>query len=222
MRDRKTAGAGGTASGRWPALLGGGTAGNEELTAITGVLLIVLLAVLGVTILRIGQLIWLHLFLGLLLVGPVLLKIASTSYRFMRYYTRNAVYRAKGPPEAAFRALGPVLVLSTAIVFASGIVLMLVGPGRSGTPLLIHKASFLVWLAVTALHVLGHLPGLSRSLRAVSFAPPGSPSASGTGTAGRWIVLTGAVVGGAVLALALIPHFSLWTAPGAFPHHGEH
>ena len=48
-------------------LLGGGTEGNERLTVLTGLLLIVLLAGLGITIVRIGQLLWLHLFLGLLL-----------------------------------------------------------------------------------------------------------------------------------------------------------
>ncbi len=62
--------------------LGGGPDGNEQLTAATGVVLIVLLAALGVTILRIGQLTWLHFFLGLLLIGPVMLKLASTGYRF--------------------------------------------------------------------------------------------------------------------------------------------
>ena len=40
--------------------------------------LLVLFAVLGITIIRIGQLLWLHLFLGVLLVGPVALKLAST------------------------------------------------------------------------------------------------------------------------------------------------
>ena len=48
---------------------------------------------------RIGQLLWLHLFVGLLLIGPVVLKLASTGYRFARYYTNDAVYRRKGPPE---------------------------------------------------------------------------------------------------------------------------
>ncbi len=216
MSDRK---GGSESPARWPALLGGGPAGNEELTAVTGVLLIGLLAALGVTILRIRQLIWLHLFLGLLLIGPVVLKMASTGYRFVRYYTRNAVYRAKGPPEAVLRAIGPVLVVSTVVVFASGIVLMFVGPSGRSTWLLMHKVSFIAWLVFTGLHVLGHLPGLGRSLRAVSLAPTGAPSASGTGTAGRWIVLSGALIGGAVLAIALVPHFSLWTAPGAFPHH---
>lgn len=40
---------------------------------LTGLLLIVMFAVLGVTIIHIGQLLWLHLFLGLLLLGPVAL-----------------------------------------------------------------------------------------------------------------------------------------------------
>jgi len=39
------------------------------------------------------------------------------------------------------------------------------------------------------------------------------------GSAGRWIALLGMCVGGLVLAVLLIPHFSAWTAPGAFAHH---
>jgi hypothetical protein len=76
-------------SARALALLGGGTNGNEQLTATAGMLLLILLPLLGITILRIGQLIAEHLFLGLLLVGPVALKMASTGYRFTRYYTGN-------------------------------------------------------------------------------------------------------------------------------------
>jgi hypothetical protein len=75
---------------------GGGTDGNEQLTAITGAVLLIALAVLGVTIIRIGQLLWLHLFLGLLLIGPVALKLASTGYRFARYYLATAAYRLSG------------------------------------------------------------------------------------------------------------------------------
>ena len=196
------------------ALLGSGTTGNEQLTAVTGVLLIVLLAALGVTILRIGQLIWLHLFLGFLLVGPVLLKMASTGYRFFRYYTGDRLYVSKGPPQIILRLIAPVVVLTTVAVFGSGIALMFVAPAHRGTLLLLHKASFIVWLGATGLHVLGHLPSLKPSLRAV----PLSGADGGSGAAGRWIALAGALVGGLVLAVVLIPHFSLWTAPGAFPH----
>jgi hypothetical protein len=205
------------------AVFGGGIEGNEQLTAIAGVVLIVLFAGLGVTILRIGQLIWLHLFLGLLLLGPVLLKVASTAYRFTRYYLRAAVYVAKGPPTLVLRAIGPILVLSTVVVFASGVVLLFDGPRNRAAPLLIHKASFILWLGLFGLHLLAHVPGLPRSLRAAGPAAQQAPphDTSSGGAAGRWIVLVGTVVAGAVLAIALIPHFSLWTSAGALPHQHE-
>src|SRR3954451_24390939 len=57
-----------------------GTDGNARLTSVTGMLLLVLLAVEGVTVLRIHQLISLHIYLGVLLLGPVILKTLSTSY----------------------------------------------------------------------------------------------------------------------------------------------
>jgi hypothetical protein len=152
-------------AGRSPrALLAGGTDGNELLTVQTGALLLVLLAVLGVTIIRIGQLTWLHMFLGLLLIGPVALKIGSTGYRFVRYYSGDPSYRRKGPPPLALRALGPLVVLSTIGVLATGVVLLALGPASRSTWLLIHKVIFFVWLAATSLHVLGHLPALRSGL----------------------------------------------------------
>ena len=86
----------------WPAagrLTGGGTAGNERLTAATGAVLLVLLAVIGVTIISIGPLLSVHLFVGMLLIGPVALKLGSTGYRFVRYYTRTRAIGARGRPR---------------------------------------------------------------------------------------------------------------------------
>ena len=201
-------------------LFGGGIDGNEQLTATIGTILLVMLAVLGVTIVRIGQLLWLHLFLGLLLIGPVLLKLGSTTYRFARYYTRAAIYRAKGPPMLALRAIGPVVVATTLVVFATGVWLLYDGPRGRSALLLAHKASFIVWLVFTGIHVLAHLPSLGRSLRAVPIAAEESqlPGLSArSGAAARWLTLAAAIVGGAVLAILLIPHFGIWTAPGALP-----
>ncbi len=131
---------------------------------LTGIVLFLLLAALGVTILRIHPLIWEHLFIGLLLLGPVALKLGSTGYRFVRYYTRNPVYRRKGPPPPYLRLLAPLVVLSTVVVFASGVALLLLGPSSRSTLSLVHKASFFVWLGATAVHVLGHLPEVIRAL----------------------------------------------------------
>src|ERR1700740_3042709 len=101
-------------------LLAGGTSGNERLTAITGGALLVGLRALGVTLLRIGPLLGPHMFIGLLLIGPVLLKMASTGYRFARYYTRDRAYLLEGPPPANLRLLAPLVVVSTAVGVATG------------------------------------------------------------------------------------------------------
>jgi hypothetical protein len=203
---------------RQRALLGGGPAGNAELTTIAGAILIVLLSVMGITILRIGQLLWLHLFVGLLLLGPIVVKMASTGYRFVRYYTGNAVYRAKGPPERILRAIAPIVVASTIVVFVTGLVLLAVGVRGRGALVELHKVSFIVWIVFTALHVLGHLPALIRYVR----VPGARPEGLGTppGAAGRWLVLGGGLAAGLIIALALIPDFGSWTAhAGALHHH---
>src|SRR5205085_152494 len=62
------------------------------------VVLIVLLAALGVTILSIGPLIWWHVLLGMLVIPPVLLKLGSAGWRFARYYTGSPEYVRRGPP----------------------------------------------------------------------------------------------------------------------------
>jgi hypothetical protein len=205
------------ATRRWAAFTGGGTDGNEQLTSLAGAILILLLGVLGVTILRIGQLTWLHLFVGLVLLGPIAVKMGSTGYRFARYYTRSPAYRSEGPPEPLMRLIAPIVVASTVVVFGSGILLLIAGPRGRAQYLLLHKASFVVWLGVTSLHVLGHLPAMMRSLRGAG--ANGALPGSATGAAGRWIALVGALVGGVVLAVALIPKFAPWTAHTALVHH---
>jgi hypothetical protein len=185
------------------------------------VILIVLLAVLGVTILRIHQLIWVHLFVGLLLIGPVVLKMASTGYRFVRYYAHDDAYRRKGPPELWLRLIAPAVVTSTLVVFVSGVILLFQGPSGRGQLLQIHKVSFFVWLAFMAFHLLGHLPATASPWLGTR-SPSVEPALLERGRAGRRIALAGALVGGLVLALVLIPDFAVWTH-GAFGHsRGDH
>lgn len=221
---------------RHRSLMAGGTEGNERLTVVTGGLLIVLLAVLGVTIVFIGRLLWWHLFLGLALIGPVALKVASTTYRFLHYYRADPPYRVKGPPPPALRALGPVLVGLTAIVFATGVALLVIGPSSRGALLLVHKVSFICWVAVTAVHIAGHLPELARfnrvsrqtraelnELRGLvpGFGGAAEPPLNGPipGSGGRWLSVGAAVVLGLVLAAVLVPDFSAWTSAQPLFHH---
>jgi hypothetical protein len=190
-------------------LTAGGTAGNERLTAATGIVLIVLLAALGVTIIMIRPLISEHMFLGILLIPPVVLKMASSGYRFVRYYTSNPAYRRKGPPAMPIRLLAPLVVISTVAVFASGVALLLLAPSSRGSLSLIHKASFIVWIAVTAIHVLAHLPDLPRALQTKHKIQP-ELDEYGTGRAGRVLSLSGALVAGLILAILYIPRFAPW------------
>ncbi len=199
-------------------LTGGGTTGNERLTAVTGATLIVLLAVIGVTIVRIGSLLWVHLFVGMLLIPPVLLKLSSTGYRFVRYYTANPRYRRKGPPPLALRLIAPMVVLSTLVVFVSGVALLFAGPSSRATLFPIHKDSFFVWVAFTALHLLGHLPAMPAVLRA-DYGPSAQLSGDVTGRAGRVLALSGALVAGVVLAVLVIPEFGAWVHGSGLVHH---
>jgi hypothetical protein len=201
--------------------LKGGPDGNEQLTAATGVVLIILLAVLGITIIQIGQLIWLHLFLGLLLLGPVILKMGSAGYRFVLYYVKDASYRRKGPPETWLRLIAPIVVLTTIGVFVTGVLLLIVGPANRQPLSEIHKVMFIVWGVFTALHVLGHLPRMPEALRISRDTRDRLPGLQ-AGLAGRTIVLVGAVVAGLVLAIVLIPDFSAWTASNSAFHHHHH
>ena len=76
---------------------GADPAGNERLTAMTGAVLLVLFVAECLTLLNIGNLLTLHVFLGMLLLGPVGLKIGSTLWRFTRYYTGSAAYVRRSP-----------------------------------------------------------------------------------------------------------------------------
>ena len=175
------------------------TAGNERLTASTATLLLALLAVEGVTILSIRQLLPVHIVVGMLLIPPVALKLASTGYRFLRYYGGNHAYVAKGPPQLIMRLLAPLLILSTLTVLGSGVALLVLGPGRRGVVLGLHKTSFLVWFGVMSVHVLVYAPRLPRLL-----------FSRGRRARARIGLVAGSLLAGAALAAATYSLASPW------------
>lgn len=131
----------------------GGSRGNEILTSLNAVVLIVLIAVQGITVLALDSMIHIHLFVGVVLLGPVLLKLASTGYRFARYYAGAREYRAEGPPPMLLRVTAPVFVAATCGLFASGVAMLLDGEGSDSLNA-VHVTSFWIWVACLALHVL--------------------------------------------------------------------
>lgn len=195
-----------------------GVEGNSRLTAATGLLLIVLLAIEGATILSVRGLITWHIFIGIALIGPLLLKSGSTLYRFYRYYTGDEAYVRKGPPHILLRMLGPVVILSSLVVVGTGLGLLAVHPGRGGLLLLAHKASFIVWVAATTIHVLGHLvDALRDSWREIR--PP-----DGDRAGRRRTVRVGALVISLALGLGVAaivtPTATAWTNQQARSDHG--
>ena len=172
----------------------GGSVGNEQLTLAVAALLLLLLAVEGVTILQIGSLLTVHAFVGMLLIPVVGLKVASTGWRMLRYYRRGEEYVRRGPPHALLRVLiAPVLILTTLVVFGTGVALLALDE-RHGTLVGLHKASFLVWLGAFSLHVLAHLVRLPRLWR---LRAPGLTL--------RVALVGASLVAGAALAMATLP-----------------
>jgi len=194
-----------------PASPTGGTRGNERLTAATAVVLFVLLFVEGITILMVQPLFSEHVFVGMMLVPPVVLKLASTGYRFARYYTHDPAYRRAGPPMLLLRILAPVVVLSTLGVFGTGVALLLLGP-RYHWMVGLHKASFIVWFGVTAIHVLAYLPRIPR----LATADWRSGDRLG-GSLGRRAAVGVSLGLGLALAVVTLPDAQAWM--GHLNHH---
>lgn len=130
---------------------------NARLTGTNAMVLLVLLAAEGLTILSIHRLLPAHEFVGLLLIPPVLLKMATTGRRFAAYYLGERHYRAAGPPPLLLRLAGPLVVILTVLVFATGVELWLFGTRYGSIWLTAHKATFVLWFGVMAIHVVGHL-----------------------------------------------------------------
>jgi len=187
----------------------GGVEGNARLTAASAVVLLVLLAVEGFTILGVRQMLTPHVFIGMVLVPPVLLKTGSTMWRMARYYAGSPGYRRKGPPPVLLRLLGPVVVVLTLVLLASGVVLMYAG--QSWLPLLlkVHKASFILWFGAMAVHVLGHILEVAR-LAPRDWFRRGRREVSGAG-ARQWLVAA-SLAAGAVLGVLLLSRVGPWLA----------
>jgi hypothetical protein len=173
----------------------------------------VLLAVETLTTLALRSYLPVHIFLGLLLLPPVGLKLASTGWRFMRYYSRNKPYRFEGPPRLLLRMLAPLLVASTLTLFGSGVALLVVGHG-GGLLLSLHAVSFGVWGVVMIVHVLAYI---ARTLRLGPADWRPNTEHVVAGVRSRRAALGGALLAGALLALATYPVQQSWLS-----HRREH
>jgi hypothetical protein len=196
-----------------------GPAGNAQLTAWTGLLLLGLAVVELVTLIDVRGLLSWHVVVGVLLTAVAALKIATTGWRFVRYYGRNRPYRQAGPPPLLLRLLGPLVVVGTVAVLATGLWLIAVGPESGRTTLVtllgqridllsLHQASFLVFAVAAGLHLL------ARFVPAVALATERAHRDGGRlrGRGPRIAVLVAALVAGALAAALILPAAAPWQA----------
>jgi hypothetical protein len=202
-----------------------GPAGNAQLTAWTGLLLLGLVAVELVTLIDVHGLLSWHVVVGTVLTAVAALKVASTGWRFVRYYTGHRPYEQAGPPPLLLRVLGPLVVAGTVGVLASGLWLVVVGPdgGRRtlATPLgqridlvSVHQGLFMVFAVVAGLHVLARL--IPAVVLATERGYRGAGSGRLRGRGPRVAVLAATVAAGALAAALILPAASAWHDE----HHG--
>lgn len=172
-----------------------GVVANSRLTATLGASLVVILSAVGVTLLDVEGLIAWHAGLGIAAGVVVLVKLASTGYRLVRYYTRDGRYVASGPPFIVLRMLAPLLVALTGSVIVTGIV-TLYEPDTIW--LTLHKASFWGWIGCAAMHALAYVWRLPR----VIGAPRGQRARRRTAPAVTTVV--------AIVTLALAAGCAVW------------
>ncbi len=188
-------------------ILSGGPEGNERLTSTIGLALLALLAVEAATTISLSTYLNVHVFLGLLLLPAISLKLASTGWRALRYYSGSRRYRVLGPPLLVMRLLAPLLVAATLVLFGSGVAFLVTGD-RGGTLLTIHAVSFGVWGVLTIVHILVYL---RRALH-LGLADWRAVTRSAEGASLRRRLLVGSLAVGIAVALATYPIQTAWLA----------
>jgi hypothetical protein len=104
--------------------------------------------------------------------------------------------------------LAPGVVLTTVALFATGVALLFAGRA-SGTLAFAHKLSFIAWVALMALHVLGHLLELPR-LASADWRRHGPREARLAGAGMRASAVTATVVVGVGLGFLGLSVGSSW------------
>jgi hypothetical protein len=182
--------------------------GNERLTAAVGLVLIVLTVVeLGTLLLGLDQFLSLHVFVGLVLIPLVLLKMASTAWRFTRYYTRSEPYRLKGAPQIVMRMLAPLFLAATVVLFASGVAMGILHGHALAVARNLHGPASVIWLVLVGVHVLVYF---RRALVSSREDLEPTSRAEVRGARARTYVIVAAIVAGLVLGLATFPVRGHW------------
>jgi hypothetical protein len=182
--------------------------GNERLTASVGLVLIVLSVIeLATLLLGLHRFLSLHVFVGLVLLPPVALKLGSTGWRFTRYYTRAAAYRAKGAPQLVMRLLAPLLIAATIALFGSGVAMGFLHGHSLRLARQVHGPASVAWMLLVGVHVLVYL---KRALLSTKEDLDLTSRFSVRGAGVRHLVLAAAVITGLVIGVGTLSAQHRW------------
>lgn len=197
----------------------GGPAGNARLTGWLGMLALVVIAAELVTLLNVSGLMAWHTGIGIVLTALVLLKVASTGWRMVRYYSGSAPYVEAGPPPMVLRLLGPFVVLSSLGVLGTGFALIAVGRqashdtlfallGQSVSPLTLHQGFFILFGGFVGLHILGRV--VPSALLVSGRNRLGAPRVEVPGRTARFGIVVGGMAAALVAVTLVVPTVTDW------------
>ena len=170
------------------------------------VLIVLALAEIATLLIGLGGTLSWHVAIGLALIPPIALKFASTGWRFVRYYTRNADYRERGAPQIVMRTLAPLLVAATIVLFGSGVAMGVLHGHALVVARRLHGPASVAWLVLFAVHALVYLKrALVSSSDEVIAAGPPVP-----GRRRRGYLIGTAVVSGLVIGAVTVPAQHHW------------
>jgi hypothetical protein len=181
------------------------------------VLIVLTVIELATLLLGLQRFLSLHVFVGLVLLPPVALKLASTGWRFTRYYTRATAYRAKGAPQLVMRLMAPGLVTATIVLFCSGVAMgFLHGHGLRLARQLDGPAS-VVWMLLVGVYVLVYV---RRALVSTTEDVDPTSRSAVRGASARNLILAAAVLTGLVVGLGTVTVRHRWLhLPAKHDHH---
>jgi hypothetical protein len=182
--------------------------GNERLTAAVGLLVLVpVLVEIATILLGVHTFMSLHVFVGVSLIPAVVLKLASTGWRFVRYYTRSRAYVALGPPQIVMRLLAPLFVVATVVLLGSGVAMGILHGHALQVARRLHGPASVIWLVLLGVHVVVYLRFALRS--ATRDALPAKRQQV-RGASARASALAIAVIFGLLLGGATVPAQHRW------------
>ncbi len=179
---------------------------NERLTAITAAVLLVGFTVELLVTANLSRLIMIHIFIGTLLAGPLIVKLFSVGYRFLGYYIKSPGFVAKGPPNIWMRFMAPFFIVDTLVLFISGLALALEGSPSSRLLFLLHAGTAALWVPMLAVHVYAHIRQVPRAI-ARDWTDPSREAVAGRIKRLRINILALIVgaIGGAILTAMAAP-----------------